>query len=646
MDLKQMNGQHGKRKLFSRRSLLPWVDTLITAFSFFVSWLCLQEYMNFLQPENMLQNWWIFLPMTIICNSLFLLVFRCYDSLWRYEESREYLMQLLALACGHGLIAGISYIFLRPLGAEYPQRLQLLVFLMSLVLMWVFRFVYRFGRQAIRMHDYHRRATVKIAIAGAGDAGVSLVDEMRRDPDCIYDVVCFFDDDPVKQRAHVRGIPVRGSLDSIDEYLRDSDVKEIIVAIPSLAEDRMREVLQQCSNTHCRVRILPSIFSQIPAENGNLLSNVRDVVAEDLLGREAVVFNNNEVYDFLSGKVVMVTGGGGSIGSELCRQIAQHNPQKLVVVDIYENNAYDLQQELKQKHDRNLDLCIEIASVRDAAKIDLLFRRYKPQIVFHAAAHKHVPLMEDCPEEAIKNNVFGTYNVANTAGKYGAEKFVLISTDKAVNPTNVMGASKRLCEMVVQSMQSYKNTTFVAVRFGNVLGSNGSVIPLFKRQLANGGPLTLTDRRIIRYFMTIPEAAQLVMQAGAMAERCQVFVLDMGEPVKILTLAENLIRMAGLTPYVDVDIIETGLRPGEKLYEELLMKSDTLTATKYNKIFIEQQEDISREEMEANLERLREVLATESVPAIVQTMRDIVPTFKTPDEVNSRAAERLEKNGK
>ena len=646
MDSKYLNGQKKKRKIFSRRSLLPWVDTAITAFSFFMSWLCLQEYMNILEPENMLQNWWIFLALTVICTSLFLLVFRCYDSLWRYEESREYLMQLLAMVCGHGLIAAVSYVFLAPFGVEYPQRLQLLVMLMSLVLMWVFRFVYRFGRQAIRMHNYHRRATVKIAIAGAGDAGVSLVDEMRRDPDCIYDVVCFFDDDPTKQRAHVRGIPVRGSLDSIDEYLRDSDVKEIIVAIPSLAEDRMREVLQQCSNTHCRVRILPSIFSQIPAENGNLMSNVRDVVAEDLLGREAVVFNNNEVYDFLSGKVVMVTGGGGSIGSELCRQIAQHNPLKLVVVDIYENNAYDLQQELKQKHGRNLDLCIEIASVRDAAKIDLLFRRYQPQIVFHAAAHKHVPLMEDCPEEAIKNNVFGTYNVANTAGKYGAEKFVLISTDKAVNPTNVMGASKRLCEMVVQSMQSYKNTTFVAVRFGNVLGSNGSVIPLFKRQLANGGPLTLTDRRIIRYFMTIPEAAQLVMQAGAMAERCQVFVLDMGEPVKILTLAENLIRMAGLTPYVDVDIIETGLRPGEKLYEELLMKSDRLTATKYNKIFIEQQEDISREEMEQNLERLREVLTTESVPAIVQTMRDIVPTFKTPDEVNSRAAERLEKNGK
>ena len=386
--------------------------------------------------------------------------------------------------------------------------MQLLVYLISLIIMWLFRFGYRYIRGAIRLREYNQRVRIKVAIAGAGDVGVSLVDEMRRDPECVYEVVCFFDDDPVKQRAHVRGIPVRGSLDNIDEYVRNSDIKEVILAIPTLATERIQEVVRQCSNTDCRVRMLPSFFSQMPSDGGNLMSNIQDVVAEDLLGREAVEFNNQEVYDFLAEKVVMVTGGGGSIGSELCRQIAMHHPKKLVLVDIYENNAYDLQQELKLKHGESLNLCVEIASVRDAAKVDLLFRRYRPQVVFHAAAHKHVPLMEGCPEEAIKNNVFGTYNVANAAGMYKAQKFVLISTDKAVNPTNVMGASKRLCEMVVQSMQSYKNTTFVAVRFGNVLGSNGSVIPLFKRQLANGGPLTITDKRIIRYFMTIPEAAQ------------------------------------------------------------------------------------------------------------------------------------------
>ncbi|MBQ7088617.1 MAG: polysaccharide biosynthesis protein [Clostridia bacterium] len=594
-------------------------------------------------------HWWLFLLLTLVCTGVFLVVFGCYDSLWRYQESREYLMQFLALLCGHSVLYVIGLTVLMPLQMEYPQRLQVLVFLISLVSMWILRFLYRYLRQVHRQRRHLQVASVKVAIVGAGDAGVSLVDEIRRDPECPYQVVCFFDDDPVKQRAHVRGLPVYGPLDSIAEKTNGMDISEIIVAIPSLSDERTREVLEQCSYTSCRVRILPGIFSQIPSETGDLMSNVRDVEPEDLLGREAVIFNNKEVYDFLSDKVVMVTGGGGSIGSELCRQIAQHRPRRLVIVDIYENNAYDIQQELRQKYGSELDLCVEIASVRDVAKVDLLFRRYQPAIVFHAAAHKHVPLMEDAPEEAIKNNVFGTYNVADAAGRYGAEKFVLISTDKAVNPTNVMGASKRLCEMVVESMQHYADTAFVAVRFGNVLGSNGSVIPLFKRQLAGGGPLTVTDRRVVRYFMTIPEASQLVMQAGAMAERSQVFVLDMGEPVKILTLAENLVRMAGLIPYVDVDIIETGLRPGEKLYEELLMDSDKLTATKYEKIFVEQQGTISREEMARHLERLRQVLATESTAEIVRVMREIVPTFKTPEEVNSQVtqqAERIEQMAK
>lgn len=616
---------------YPRRLFLLWTDLLITATSFFISWACFNEVLT-----SMPDYWWIFLLLTLVCTGVFLLVFGCYDSLWRYQESKEYLMQFFALLSAHAMLYVIVLAVLMPLNMEYPQRLQVLVFLISLVSMWVMRFLYRYIRQAIRLHKHQQVANVKVAIVGAGDAGVTLVDEIRRDEDCPYKVVCFFDDDPVKQRAHVRGLPVWGSLDTIAEKLKGTDVSEIIVAIPSLDDERTREVLQQCSHTSCRVRILPSIFSQLPADSGNLMSSVRDVEPEDLLGREAVIFNNKEVYDFLSDKVVMVTGGGGSIGSELCRQIAQHHPRRLVVVDIYENNAYDIQQELRRAYGDELDLCVEIASVRDAAKVDLLFRRYRPAIVFHAAAHKHVPLMEDCPEEAIKNNVFGTYNVADAAGRYGVEKFVLISTDKAVNPTNVMGASKRLCEMVVQSMHRYENTAFVAVRFGNVLGSNGSVIPLFKRQLAGGGPLTITDRRIIRYFMTIPEASQLVMQAGAMAERSQVFVLDMGEPVKILTLAENLVRMAGLTPYVDVDIIETGLRPGEKLYEELLMNSDHLTATKYEKIFVEEQEMISCEEMSRNLERLRQVLETESAAEIVRVMREIVPTFKTPEEVNSQ----------
>lgn len=326
------------------------------------------------------------------------------------------------------------------------------------------------------------------------------------------------------------------------------------------------------------------------------------------LGRERIVFNNQEVFDFLRGKVVMVTGGGGSIGSELCRQIAKRAPKELVVVDIYENNAYDLQQELKMEYGGNLNLKVEIASVRDREKVRELVEFYRPQIIFHAAAHKHVPLMEECPEEAVKNNVFGTYNVVHAADEFGVDKFVLISTDKAVNPTNVMGATKRFCEMILQSMKGVSKTEYAAVRFGNVLGSNGSVIPLFRRQIEAGGPVTVTDKRIIRYFMTIPEAAQLVLEAGAMAGSSEVFVLDMGQPVKILDLAENLIKLSGYVPYVDIDIVETGLRPGEKLYEELLMKSDGLIKTTSSKIFIERQQEISQQEMDQKLEILRQAL--------------------------------------
>ncbi len=624
---------HTSRKRVFRRYFLFLADICIITVMFFTSWGVLNNQLPL--PDG---SWWWHWLLLTACAGLFMLLFRCYDSLWRYAESREYLVQFLALLCGNILYSVINEAFI-PVALQCSFRLQMFVMLLSLVVMWLFRFLYRYLRQRRRIREHNQHSITKMAIIGAGDVGVALVDEIRRDPDCNYNVVCFFDDDPMKLQARVRDIPVLGPISTIAQQLKDTEVKEIIIAIPSLDEQRKREILQLCSETGCRVRIMPSIDQQMPADANNLMSHMRDVDASDLLGREAIEFKNKEVYEFLSDKVVMVTGGGGSIGSELCRQIAMQHPKRLVVVDIYENNAYDLQQELRQKYGDELDLCVEIASVRDVKKIDLLFRRYHPQIVFHAAAHKHVPLMENCPEEALKNNVFGTYNVAHAANTHGAEKFVLISTDKAVNPTNVMGASKRLCEMVVQSMQNVSKTVYVAVRFGNVLGSNGSVIPLFKKQLAAGGPLTLTDRRIIRYFMTIPEAAQLVMQAGAMAESSQVFVLDMGKPVKILDLAENLIRLAGLTPYVDVDIIETGLRPGEKLYEELLMNSDHLTATKYHKIFIEQQEAIPHEEMEQNLEQLRQVIATEDVPQIVATMRRIVPTFKTPDEVNRQAVE-------
>lgn len=612
-----------------QRMLLFLADITITAMMYGLSFLLFNK-----RPVD-ITVWWFHLPILIVCYSVFLLLFRCYNSLWRYADSREYMMQFLAMACG--LAVHVLINCLVPRKWHYPTSVLLLVMLMSLVVMWVMRFAWRIWRYiAPRLARDTSRELPPLVIVGAGDAGVGLMNDIQRSETPEYTVYGFFDDSSAKVGRTVHGVPVLGRIDEIAEKLKNTDVHDIVVAIPTLSEEGRRRVLTLCAQTNCHVRILPSLSEMITEKKPSrtLLGQIRDVRPEDLLGREAVKFDNTEVYDFLRDKVVMVTGGGGSIGSELCRQIAAQAPRCLVIVDIYENNAYDIQQELIAAYGRDFPLNVEIASVRDRDKMDLLFRRYRPAIVFHAAAHKHVPLMENCPEEAIKNNVFGTYNTASLSAAYGAERFILISTDKAVNPTNVMGASKRICEMIVQGMQAESTTVFVAVRFGNVLGSNGSVIPLFKHQLARGGPITVTDRRIIRYFMTIPEAAQLVMQAGAMADQSQVFVLDMGEPVKILTLAENLVRLEGYEPYKDIDIIETGLRPGEKLYEELLVNNDRLDATRYDKIFVEQREPIPHEELLNDLDRLRAALATEDGEEIVRTMREIVPTFRPAEEVN------------
>ena len=612
--------------------MLLLIDVLIISATFVVSWLLFRQRF-YLPGEFYLLHW----AVVVGSCSLFLVLFRCYDSLWRYADGKEYLMQFAAMSCGYVLYYVIdSYVI--PRVAHYSGRFMLFAVLVALVAMWIFRFAYRYFRQSLMLRAYRERQATEIVIVGAGDAGVSLVDEIHRSKNSHSRIYGFFDDNIMKHGSIIHGVPVLGSIDQIPLLLDGTDVKEIIVAIPTLDEEGRHRVLHICGQTKCRVRILPQISEILERKESSLLGAIREVSPEDLLGREAVYFDNEDVYDFLTDKVVMVTGGGGSIGSELCRQIAKHTPKRLIILDIYENNAYEIQQELRRERPA-LELHIEIASVRDEEMINYLFRKYRPQIVFHAAAHKHVPLMEDCPEEAIKNNVFGTYNVAQAANAYGADKFILISTDKAVNPTNVMGASKRLCEMIMQSMQDSNKTKFVSVRFGNVLGSNGSVIPLFKQQLANGGPITVTDRRIIRYFMTIPEAAQLVMQAGAIADHSQVFVLDMGKPVKILSLAENLVRLAGYTAYQDIDILETGLRPGEKLYEELLMKNDHLTATKNQKIFIEQQEPISQQEMQEKLQLLREALAMETPEEIVRVMHEIVPNFMRPEEVNSQVNE-------
>lgn len=608
-----------------RKQIVFLMDLFIVNFVYFVMiyWVPIRNGTLITEIFTWIPN----LTLMIVCLCGFLWASKSYDSLWRYAETDEY----ISLIFMGGLAYVVYFLIQKKLPIpKIPSVLSLCIYSMSLLLMMTARFIYRKYRMKVTSRNQGKK--VRCAIIGAGNAGVALLNEMKNNVSNHYQPVCFFDDDPEKVGKFIHGIEVKGKIDMMPLLLRNTMVTEIIFAIPSANPIRRKEILEMCSTLHCHVKVLPDSFAAVQSEN--LTQNVRNVKIDDLLGRERVVFNNQEVFGFLQDKVIMVTGGGGSIGSELCRQIAKRGPKRLIVVDIYENNAYDLQQELKMEYGNKLDLKVEIASVRDREKVRELVGYYRPQIIFHAAAHKHVPLMEECPEEAVKNNVFGTYNVVHAADEFGVDKFVLISTDKAVNPTNVMGATKRFCEMILQSMKGRSHTEYAAVRFGNVLGSNGSVIPLFRRQIEAGGPVTITDKRIIRYFMTIPEAAQLVLEAGAMAGSSEVFVLDMGQPVKILDLAENLIKLSGYVPYVDIDIVETGLRPGEKLYEELLMKSDGLMKTTSSKIFIERQQEISQEEMDEKLDILHKALQAGGRENIRLAMKQVVPTYRDPEEVN------------
>lgn len=608
-----------------RKQIVFLMDLFIVNFVYFVMiyWVPIRNGTLITEIFTWIPN----LTLMIVCLCGFLWASKSYDSLWRYAETDEYISLIFM-----GGLAYVVYFLIQKILPipKIPSVLSLCIYSMSLLLMMTARFIYRKYRMKVTSRNQGKK--VRCAIIGAGNAGVALLNEMKNNVSNHYQPVCFFDDDPEKVGKFIHGIEVKGKIDMMPLLLRNTMVTEIIFAIPSANPTRRKEILEMCSTLHCHVKVLPDSFAAVQSEN--LTQNVRNVKIDDLLGRECVVFNNQEVFGFLQDKVIMVTGGGGSIGSELCRQIAKRGPKRLIVVDIYENNAYDLQQELKMEYGNKLDLKVEIASVRDREKVRELVGYYRPQIIFHAAAHKHVPLMEECPEEAVKNNVFGTYNVVHAADEFGVDKFVLISTDKAVNPTNVMGATKRFCEMILQSMKGRSHTKYAAVRFGNVLGSNGSVIPLFRRQIEAGGPVTITDKRIIRYFMTIPEAAQLVLEAGAMAGSSEVFVLDMGQPVKILDLAENLIKLSGYVPYVDIDIVETGLRPGEKLYEELLMKSDGLMKTTSSKIFIERQQEISQEEMDEKLDILHKALQAGGRENIRLAMKQVVPTYRDPEEVN------------
>ncbi len=584
-------------------------------------------------PAQYLDPWYKFLPMQILVTWAVFWLLRMYHFVWHSVSAQDVARMLFATAVAYAvfLIGSIA------LGNRQPRSVWFVMFLCELALLvgsrCTLRFFGVFSRIAAQLgNDYSER----ILLVGAGEAGRILARELQTSTRVLAKVCAAVDDNQVKWGKYLEGVPIVGGRGAIPSVVRREHITQIIVAIPTASAQQKKEILEICKDTGCRIRIVPGVFQLVNGEAS--LAATRDVQVEDLLGREPVKLDVDSVGRFLRDRTVLVTGGGGSIGSELCRQIANFEPRALIIVDIYENNAYDIQQELRRAYGAALDLHVEIASVRDKERIYDIFKAYRPEIVFHAAAHKHVPLMEACPAEAIKNNIFGTYHVVRASEKYGVKKFVMISTDKAVNPTNVMGATKRFCEMILQSRQEGE-TEFCAVRFGNVLGSNGSVVPLFKKQIEDGGPVTITDRRIIRYFMTIPEAAQLVLEAGAMAMRGQIFVLDMGEPVKILELAENLIRLSGLEPYKDIEIKEIGLRPGEKLYEELLMRNDSLVKTTNSKIFIEQQPKIEPEKIMTDLEFLDRAVTDEtSDEELIGILRGMIPTYRAPEEVNRAAA--------
>jgi len=576
------------------------------------------------------------LPITTVLSLVVFAAFGLYNSLWEFAGEREMLRIVFASAVSS--IMHILVLFM--MGLAIPRSFVILQGIFLLIFTIGSRFSYRLFRKIKEIFRRDEQQERRAMIIGAGDAGAVILRELQRSRYSRSKVVCLIDDDRSKGGKYMYGVPVVGTTEDIVRAAEKYRVEEIIFAIPSASAEKRSEVLDICSKTNCKLKMLPGIYQLVNGEVS--VQKIRDVQIEDLLFRETVKVTDLNELEYYADKTILVTGGGGSVGSELCRQIAQCKPRKLIVFEIYENNAYDLQQELKQKYGDSLDFVVEIGSVRDRERLEAVFAEYRPQVVFHAAAHKHVPLMEHCGCEAIKNNVLGTYNTADMAEKYGVLKFILISTDKAVNPTNIMGASKRLCEMVIQCRTDSK-TCFAAVRFGNVLGSNGSVIPLFKRQIAAGGPVTVTDKRIVRYFMTITEASQLVLEAGAMAQKGELFVLDMGRPVRIYDLAVNMIKLSGLKLDEDIKIEEIGLRPGEKLYEELLMKTENLDKTPNNMIFIERDAPLTREDLENKIALLKKALeqtaSTSESIYVKEAVRSTVPTFHDPEELNRIAEE-------
>lgn len=629
----------GKKKIdlksYSMRTLREWVlaaaDMFMVAAVFFATALLTQSYVVDMHGSEYVLSVLISTPVVVVCFFLFFVLFKVFKVVWRFARVKEYMRIVLACLCGTLLFTGVDQLahFISSkefiVGDVYRGFPVYIVMAFSTsmsvaVMHLIYEMLYSYWTPKIKMSD--RKRTM---IVGAGSTGSTVVEELSR-KNSIYIPVCLVDDDIEKQGRVIDSVPIVGTTQEIPRLVTKYSISTIIFAIPSISAQARKSMLATCMSTGCQVKVLPYISELVGT--ADMVSQIRDINIGDLLGRPQIAFTDKGVAAYIEGKVCMITGGGGSIGSELVRQIVKYNPAKVVIVDVYENTAYEIQQEILRTYGADYPIRVEIASITDRDKMDELFTEHQPKIVFHAAAHKHVPLMETNPEEACKNNIFGTLNVAQMADKHGVEKFVMISTDKAVNPTNVMGATKRCCEEIVQMMaQSGSKTEFAAVRFGNVLGSNGSVIPLFKEQIKNGGPVTVTHPDIIRYFMTIPEAVSLVLQAGTFAKGGEIFILNMGEPVKILTLAENLITMMGYTPYKDIEIKFTGLRPGEKLFEELLMKEEGLQKTPNEKIFIGKQVTIDKPWLMTQLEKMRQICATNDKEAVVEQLKVLVPTF-------------------
>lgn len=613
-----------------RAMILYIIDIMIINISYIISaFLLVNNHIEKLQYVQLLYN------TVVLSLFVYLVTFNILDvyrNITRFENGIDYIKYIGLSIFSGAIVILIKFLFKAPL-MGYKE----IVFATILIAVAIvsYRVIIRFLLNEINPIEKERTERKNLLIIGAGEAANEIIKTVKNTMKGYYNIVGLIDDNPNKMNYAISGIKILGNRDDIAEICKQYKVDVIFFSISNIDNKNKKEILNICQETGVKIRVLPSVADII--KNKSLLQNLRDVEIEDLLGREPITLANENIGELIKGKSILVTGGGGSIGSELCRQIAKFNPSRLIIFDIYENNLYNIEMELKQNHyDEKFEIVAMVGSVRDKKRLEQVFKKYNPYLVFHAAAHKHVPLMEVSPLEAIKNNVFGTYNVANYADKYSVKRFILISTDKAVNPTNIMGATKRMCEMIIQAFNQKSKTEFAAVRFGNVLGSNGSVLPLFKKQISAGGPVTVTHKEITRFFMTIPEAVSLVLQAMSYAKGGEIFVLDMGEPVKIYDLAVSLIKLSGLEPNVDIPIEITGLRPGEKLYEELLMSEEGLQTTAHNKIFIGKPSDITYEQMLKKLGKLEEIIQDEniSVNKIKDTMKQVVPTYKEPEEIN------------